>query len=100
MPMITEPGERREAALLKTGALQNAIFNSDNFYSIATDEAGVIQLFNVGAERMFGYAAAEVLDHVTPADLSDPAELILRAGLLSAELGETINPGFEALVFK
>jgi hypothetical protein len=42
---------RREAALLKTGALQNAIFNSANFSSIATDEKGVIQLFNVGAER-------------------------------------------------
>ena len=41
---------RREAALLKTGALQNAIFNSANFSSIATDEEGVIQLFNVGAE--------------------------------------------------
>jgi hypothetical protein len=42
---------RREAALLKTGALQNAISNSANFSSIATDEKGVIQLFNVGAER-------------------------------------------------
>jgi len=28
---------RREAALLKTGALRNAIFNSANFPSIATD---------------------------------------------------------------
>jgi hypothetical protein len=35
---------RREAALLKTGALQNAILNSANFSSIATDEQGVIQL--------------------------------------------------------
>jgi len=40
---------RRAAALLKTGALQNAILNSANFSSIATDEKGVIQLFNVGA---------------------------------------------------
>ena len=45
---------RREAALLKTGALQNAIFSSANFSSIATDEKGVIQLFNVGAKRMLG----------------------------------------------
>ena len=49
---------RREEALLKTGALQNAIFNSANFSSIATDGKGVIQIFNVGAERMLGYAAA------------------------------------------
>src|SRR4029453_4720555 len=90
---------RREAALLKTGALQNAIFNSANFSSIATDEKGVIQLFNVGAERMLGYAAAEVVDKITPADISDPQEVIVRAKALSEELGTTITPGFEALVF-
>src|SRR3984893_12019573 len=91
---------RREAALLKTGALQNAIFNSANFSSIATDEKGVIQLFNVGAERMLGYSAAEVQDKITPADISEPQELISRAKALSLELGTTITPGFEALVFK
>jgi len=47
-----------EETLLKAGALQNAIFNSANFSSIATDAKGVIQIFNVGAERMLGYAAA------------------------------------------
>src|SRR6185436_19894668 len=91
---------RREAALLKTGALQNAILNSANFSSIATDEKGVIQLFNVGAERMLGYAAADVVNRITPADISDPQELITRAAPLSLELGTTITPGFEALVFK
>src|ERR1700736_4996130 len=91
---------RREAALLKTGALQNAILNSANFSSIATDEKGVIQIFNVGAERMLGYTAAEVMNKITPADISDPQEVITRAKALSAELGTTITPGFEALVFK
>jgi PAS domain S-box-containing protein len=91
---------RREAALLKTGALQNAIFNSANFSSIATDEKGVIQLFNVGAERMLGYTAIEVVDKITPADISDPQEVIARAKALSRELGTAIRPGFEALVFK
>jgi PAS domain S-box-containing protein len=91
---------RREAALLKTGALQNAIFNSANFSSIATDEKGVIQLFNVGAERMLGYTAAEVMNKITPADISDPQEVIARAKALSVELGTPITPGFEALVFK
>jgi PAS domain S-box-containing protein len=90
----------REEALLKTGALQNAIFNSANFSSIATDDKGVIQLFNVGAERMLGYAAAEVLNKITPADISDPQEVIARARALSLELGTGIAPGFEALVFK
>src|SRR6187431_3092288 len=91
---------RREAALLKTGALQNAIFNSANFSSIATDAKGVIQLFNVGAERMLGYAAAEVVNRITPADISDPREVIARAQALSDELATPITPGFEALVFK
>jgi len=91
---------RREDALLKAGALQNAILNSANFSSIATDEEGVIQIFNVGAERMLGYAAGDVLNKITPADISDPQELIARAKTLSAELGTTIAPGFEALVFK
>ncbi len=91
---------RREAALLKTGALQNAIFNSANFSSIATDANGVIQIFNVGAERMLGYTAAEVMNEITPADISDPQELIARAKALSVELGTPITPGFEALVFK
>jgi len=45
-------------SLIKTGALQRAIFNSANFSSIATDAKGVIQIFNVGAERMLGYTAA------------------------------------------
>ena len=96
--VITEV--RREEALLKTGALQNAIFNSANFSSIATDEKGVIQIFNVGAERMLGYAAADVVNKITPADISDPQEVIARAVALSAELATPITPGFEALVFK
>src|SRR5207302_1485740 len=83
---------RREAALLKTGALQNAILNSANFSSIATDERGVIQLFNVGAERMLGYTAIEVVDKITPADISDPQEVIARAKALSRELATTITP--------
>jgi PAS domain S-box-containing protein len=91
---------RRQEALLKTGALQSAILNSANFSSIATDEKGVIQIFNVGAERMLGYTVADVLNKITPADISDPLELVARARALSLELKTTITPGFEALVFK
>ncbi|HWV98600.1 MAG TPA: PAS domain S-box protein, partial [Candidatus Acidoferrum sp.] len=71
-----------------------------NFSSIATDERGVIQIFNVGAERMLGYAAADVVNKITPADISDPQEVVARAAALSAELATTITPGFQALVFK
>ena len=93
------PEGGRQKALLRE-ALQSAIFNSANFSSIATDASGVIQIFNVGAERMLGYEAAKVVNKITPADLSDPQELIARAETLSAELGTHITPGFDALVFK
>ncbi len=92
--------KQAEEALLKAGALQNAIFNSANFSSIATDAKGVIQIFNVGAGRMLGYTAADVVDKITPADISDPQEVIERAQTLSLELDTHILPGFEALVFK
>jgi signal transduction histidine kinase/ActR/RegA family two-component response regulator len=89
-----------ESTLLKADALQLAIHNSANFSSIATDAQGVIQIFNVGAERMLGYSAAEVVNQITPAGISDAQEIIARAAALSLEAGVTIRPGFEALVFK
>jgi len=91
--------ERRNA-LLKTGALQNAILNSANFSIIATDEKGIIQLFNVGAERMLGYKAAEVVNRIRPSDIHDPQEVSARARALSVELATPIAPGFEALAYK
>lgn len=97
---ISVSREQAQEVLLKAGALQKAIFNSANFSIIATDANGVIQIFNVGAERMLGYTAAEVINKITPADISDPAEVIARAKELSVELATTISPGFEALVFK
>jgi len=92
--------KRAEEALLKAGALQSAIFNSANFSSIATDANGVIQIFNVGAERMLGYSAEEVMTKLTPADIADPEEVIAHAEALSVELETHIAPGFEALVHK
>jgi PAS domain S-box-containing protein len=94
------PSQGLKGEKIKTQALQDAILNSAYFSSIATDEKGVIQIFNIGAERMLGYAASDVIDQITPADISDPKELIARAAELSLELGTPIAPGFEALVFK
>ncbi|MCY7306306.1 MAG: response regulator [Rhodoferax sp.] len=86
--------------LLRTGALQNAILTSSSFAIIATDAHGVIQLFNVGAERMLGYAADDVVNRLSPSDLHDPQEVQARAEVLSEELGVAIAPGFEALAHK
>ena len=114
MPPIREPGTplgaavialeasdtQRQSALLKAGALQNAILTSANFSIIATDEKGIIQLFNVGAERMLGYLAADVVNLIRPSDIHDPQEVAERARALSAELGTPISPGFGALAYK
>jgi len=89
-----------EAALVKAEVFQRAIFQSPTFSSIATDARGVIQVFNVGAERMLGYSAAEVVDRITPADLSDADELVARAGALTAEFQTPISSGFDVLAFK
>jgi signal transduction histidine kinase/CheY-like chemotaxis protein len=86
--------------LLRTRALQNAILTSASFSIIATDEKGIIQLFNVGAERMLGYSAVEVVNRISPSDIHDPQEVLARAQALSLELGTSITPGFEALAFK
>ena len=96
---ITER-RRAEEALIAANALQTAIFNSANFSSIATDAQGIIQIFNIGAERMLGYTAAEVTNKITPADISDSQEILARAAALSIECSTQIAPGFEALVFK
>ncbi len=90
----------RQKSLLKAGALQSAILTSANFSIIATDEKGIIQLFNTGAERMLGYRAAEVVNRIGPSDIHDPQEVVERARALSLELATTIAPGFEALAFK
>lgn len=91
---------RRQRALFKAGALQHAILTSANFSIIATDENGIIQLFNAGAERMLGYRAAEVVNKINPSDIHDPQEVLARAQALSVEFSTTIAPGFEALAFK
>jgi len=97
---MTIDGERNHKLIKVRGALSDAIYNSAYFWQMATDERGVIQIFNVGAEAMLGYDALDVVDRITPADISDPQELISRAAELSAELDTPIAPGFEALVFK
>ncbi|MCC7200093.1 MAG: response regulator [Gammaproteobacteria bacterium] len=99
-PSTNDTDLQRKSSLLKTAALQNSILGSATFSIIATDEKGIIQLFNLGAERMLGYTAAEVVNRISPSDIHDQQEVGARALALSEELGTTIAPGFEALAFK
>ena len=47
---ITEV-QRQEALIRDGGVVERSSLASANFWIIATDERGIIQLFNVGAER-------------------------------------------------
>src|SRR5450432_3977549 len=92
--------KQAEEGLHKADTLRRSILYGSNFIIVATDTKGVIQLFNVGAERMLGYSAADVVDKVTPADISDPEEAVARAKTLSGEFATSIVPGFDAMTFK
>ncbi len=80
--------------------LQQAILDSSSVAIIATDDKGVIQVFNVGAERLLGYRAADMVNLLTPTHFSEPLEVMARAVVLGQECGDTIAPGFDALVYK
>jgi signal transduction histidine kinase/DNA-binding response OmpR family regulator len=99
-PRDMAAGTLDKTALLKTEILQNAILNSAGFAIIATDAKGIIQLFNIGAERMLGYAVGDVVNKRTLDDFNDPQQLIDRAKALSTEFTTTVTPGFDALTFK
>ncbi|MFC5928867.1 response regulator [Cryobacterium melibiosiphilum] len=87
-------------SLMRAEALQQAVLHSGSFSVIATDVNGIIQIFNVGAQRRLGYREADVVNKVTPAVFADQAELMERARELSAEFHTAIAPGFEVLSYQ
>lgn len=89
-----------ETELTAVMAMRQAILDSANFTIIATNTEGVITVFNEGAQRMLGYAEEDVVGKLTPAVAHVPDEVVARATVLSAELGRTIEPGFEVFVVK
>ena len=96
-----QPGDKsRPESHNQAWALENAILSSASFSIIATDANGIIQLFNVGSERMLGYTTSEVVNKCRPSDFHDADEVIARAAQLSVEADTVIKPGFEALAFK
>lgn len=71
--------------------LQALVDASDEIAVIATDVDGVINLFNTGAEKLLGYAAADVVGRTNPGLFHDPAELAQYLQQLAAVTGG--NPG-------
>ena len=80
---ITER-KNSENLLLETSALQRAMLEGAGYAIIATSPQGIIQLFNPAAERMLGYAAAEMVGEKTPGVFHVTDEIIARAKELTA----------------
>lgn len=100
--LVNDVTERRrtEATLLEITRLRRAILDSASYTIISTDPEGTITTFNTAAESLLGYTAAEVIGKATPALIHDPEEVAQRAQALTAELGISVEPGFEAFVAK
>ncbi|HYH18509.1 MAG TPA: ATP-binding protein [Azospirillum sp.] len=79
-------------------AIRQAIFDNASHLIIATDEAGTIIDVNPAAERALGYTRGELVGRTSPVVIHDRDEVTTEAARLSAELGEPIEPGFEAFV--
>lgn len=91
---------KRTAEIEEYSALQRAILKSAGNAIIATDTAGLIKVFNPAAVAMLGYSVEEMVGRRTPEIIHDAAEMVVQAAAFSAELGETIEPGFETFVAK
>lgn len=66
---------------------------------IATDEYGLITVFNSGAEKMLGYEAEEMIGRETPMKIYREEEVLERGKLLSIEFGKEVS-GLKTLIKK
>ena len=89
----------KQSELLKSGTLQNAVISSSKLSIIATDTAGLIQIYSFGAQKMLGYPTAQLLQQKTPISLFQPDYLLKRAALLKAEYGVDMQADFKVLVY-
>ncbi|MDR3481235.1 MAG: EAL domain-containing protein [Burkholderiaceae bacterium] len=87
-------------ALLESETLKTSVLSSTAYALIATDPAGIITVFNPGAETLLGYTSGEMVGRHDPRVFHDSDEVREHAGRLSAELGFPITPGFDAFVAK
>lgn len=90
----------RTAEIQSYLVVQQAILSSAGYAIIATDQAGIITVFNPAAERMLGYSADEAIGKLNPGIFHDPAEVADRAAQFSAELEEDVAAGFDVFVIK
>lgn len=88
----------RTQELWQVNKLQRAILDGTDYAIISTNLNGIIQTFNAGAEKMFGYSKEEVVDKFTPEIFYDPQEVLNKITKASTILGKELGVGFGALI--
>jgi len=94
---------RERELSVANGQLRNILNSATEVAIIATDLDGVIDTFNLGAQRMLGYCDEEVLgrfelkdfQHSVSADNSGVSEAHVLQGMLSAAIHEGSHPARE-----
>ncbi|MFC5457132.1 PAS domain S-box protein [Prosthecobacter fluviatilis] len=89
-----------EDQLARSIAMMKAVLDGAAHTIISTTPEGIIVTFNQAAERQLGYAAEEIIGCTTPSIFHLPEEVAARAAVLTKELGQTVEPGFDAFVAK
>ena len=90
--------QRIEVEVKRLSAWQQAALDASSYCIISTDTKGVIATFNRTAQILLGYKPEQVIGKLTPEVIHDPNEVAAYALELSDELGERVEPGFEAFV--
>lgn len=95
--LFEQIGARDAEARAARTQLQNVFDATTEVSIIATDAAGLITVFNSGAQKMLGYEAAALIGQQKALLLHDPAELARRGHELTLQLSRPVE-GFDALV--
>lgn len=90
----------RTNELQQVNTLQQAILNSTEYAIISIDTKGIIQTFNRGAEKIFGYKEKDVIQKVTCRKFVDLSTVQDLATTISQKLGREVMPNLEILTIK
>ncbi len=93
--LVVKQFEETERVLQRfqvANAQRKAVLDSASHMAImATDQSGIITVFNKGAENLLLYSADEVIDQLTPMVFHDPAELKARGKISSEKTGRIVD---------
>ena len=85
-----EKAAQEEAS--RASALARWVFSATSEVAIiGTDNDGLVTVFNVGAEKMLGYDAAEAVGKMTPVTFHDPGEVKQRSEEITLALNTLVE---------